>query len=169
MEAFQQLIVDVKRHHETSRDRFRMVRMKHYLEFTRQKEFLDNIRKRFWVFICNSCELYHHLIITFPYRLLSAVRARRYALDLPSTAKSSIEFCQLTEQAEEALRVLKVINPKPVLNPLNKCSQRIAQGGDIRLQRATRSRRGQVAHPVQVAIEFSFSAPNIHSIYLFKS
>lgn len=47
MEAFQQLIVDVKCHHETSRDRFRMVRMKHYLEFTRQQEYLDNIRKRF--------------------------------------------------------------------------------------------------------------------------
>ena len=63
-----------------------MFRLKHYMEFNRQQEYLENIKRR----------------------LFSAIVARRVALTLPSSAKNEIEFAQLSEQAEEALRVLKI-------------------------------------------------------------
>lgn len=85
-EEFLRLIKDLQRLHEHSKDRFKMMRMKHYMEFTRQQEYIGNIKKR----------------------LLFAVRARRYALDLPGSATNEVQLAQFTAQAEEALRVLKV-------------------------------------------------------------
>jgi len=85
-ESFLLMVKDIQRLHENSKDRFKMMRMKHYLEFNRQHEYIENIKKR----------------------LFLAMRARKYAFELPGTAKNCIEFSQWAQQAEEALRILKV-------------------------------------------------------------
>ena len=82
--SYCKILIDLKLMHEKSRDRFTVMKLKQYIERTRQEEYLITIKKR----------------------LLRALQARRYALDLPSSAKTQMEFSRLVSVSEEALRTL---------------------------------------------------------------
>jgi HEAT repeat protein len=79
------IVTDLRSLHAKSKQRFKMSRFKQQLEFNRQKQYLDSLKKR----------------------LLRALKARRHALSLPGTAKDDLEHAKLCRQSEAALRTLR--------------------------------------------------------------
>lgn len=79
------IMADLKILHSKAKQRFAMMRFKQTMEFNRQQTYLADQKKR----------------------LLKALKARRFALDLPATATDDLEYADLCRQAEAALRVIR--------------------------------------------------------------
>jgi len=79
------VIADLKTLNDQARERFKLMRYKQNLEYSRQQKYLDNQKKR----------------------LLKALKARRHALDMPSNAVDDLVYASLCRQAESALRILR--------------------------------------------------------------
>ena len=72
--------------HNSSKEKYQVLRMKHYLESKRHRETLRTLKKK----------------------LVRALDARRRALDLPNGARNEIHFEELRNTAEECLRTLRL-------------------------------------------------------------
>ena len=79
------IVVDLKALHAKCKQRFKLARFKQQLEYERQKQYLDSLKKR----------------------LLRALKARRHALSLPETATDDLQYSALCRQSEAALRTLR--------------------------------------------------------------
>ena len=79
-------IADLKNLNDKSLARFKIMRFKQQLEFTRLKEYLQNLKKR----------------------LMRCLKARRFALDLPGTAQDDLQYAKLVRQSEAALGTLRL-------------------------------------------------------------